>query len=264
MLHASDLQRFYLSVGIWSFWLLVWGLTFFYFFRIRMKQDEKDAINAGHDKSGSVILSSRIREWYFDKIRPFEEFFIARRMTPNHLTICGFCFSLAAAYFYHIGWIGFAGWMVVSSGTFDIFDGLVARKTNQVTKSGAFFDSVLDRYAEMIVYMGILSHALRTHNTALLWTVVFATMGAQMVSYTRARAEAVGVTGKVGIMQRPERYVFLGFGSFFSSYLNGLFGLWIKSQHYIFFGVVAFIALMSNITAYRRLQTGFQALKEAH
>jgi len=162
---------------------------------------------------------------------------------------------------YHFQLIASAGWMVLVAGTFDILDGAIARKTGQNSKSGAYFDSVLDRYAEMVVYAGILSYYLQK-GSWLLWMVVLAMVGAQMVSYTRAKAENAGVESKRGIMQRPERFVYLGFGSILSSYFNAGLALWLPQEQYLLAATIIFIGVMSNITAWQRFRSAFLQLKK--
>lgn len=263
MLDAPVADRFYLGTGIFFIFVFM-SLFSIFWFVYRVKRSAKDEINRHHHTDESAILNFALREWYYEKIRAFEEYFIEHRVTPNQLTLMGFLISLAAALFFHFGLIGAAGWMVLASGTFDIFDGVVARRTNQSSKYGSYFDSVLDRYAEMIVWAGILSYYLRNPNVmsdVMVWVVFAAMVGSQMVSYTRAKSENSGVFAKVGIMQRPERFVYLGFGALFSSQLNAAFAPWVSQRQWLFAGVVVFIAVMSNLTAIRRLRYTLAALK---
>lgn len=263
MLDAPVPYRFYLGMGVFLSFLVTSFISIFWFV-FRVKRSAKDEINRHHHTDESAILNLAIREWYYEKIRAFEEYFILHKVTPNQLTLFGFFISLAAGFLFHLGLIGAAGWMVLASGTFDIFDGVVARRTNQSTKYGSYFDSVLDRYAEMIVWGGILSYYLQNQSGfsgVMIWVVFAAMVGAQMVSYTRAKSENSGVFAKVGIMQRPERFVYLGFGALFSSQLNAGLSPWISQRQWIFAGVVIFISLMSNLTAIRRLQYTLAALK---
>ena len=262
MLDFEPSQRLIWGFGIFGLFVFQ-AISSIALFLYGVNRAQKDLISEHHVPEGSAILSSHHREWYFEKIRPFEDFFIRHNFTPNMLTCFGFVLSVLAAAFYHFHWIGAAGWIVLVAGTFDILDGTVARRTNRMSRSGAFFDSVLDRYAEMIIYMGLMSHYIQMQNFPMMWVVVGAIIGAQMVSYTRARAENAGVTGKVGIMQRPERFVYLGFGSLFSSHLNAAFSPWLQQKQYLLATTIMFIALMSNLTAARRFRSAFEELKKA-
>ena len=124
-------------------------------------------------------------------------------LTPNSLTIVGFlgtCIAAAAAAAQL--WV-LAGFLVIAFGIFDLFDGALARATNQASKFGAFLDSTLDRTGENLVYVGIaVGCAMRGYT----WGVALAALAmatASVVTYTRARAEAVGLHGEVGIAPRP-------------------------------------------------------------
>jgi CDP-diacylglycerol--glycerol-3-phosphate 3-phosphatidyltransferase len=255
-------NRYLWGWGIF-FLFLAQGLISILWYAYKVKREVKDLINQNHDKTGSPILSETLREWYFEKLRAFEDFFIRHRFTPNMLTCIGFSFSILAASLFHFKWVGAGGWFVLVAGTFDILDGTVARKTNNCSPSGSYFDSVLDRYAEMIVYAGLLSYYLQSTQRWMIWVVLLAMVGAQMVSYTRAKAESVGVQAKVGIMQRPERFVFLGFGAFFSSHLNAALSPWIPQGQYLLMATVLFITFMTNLTAIRRFRFAFLHLKGA-
>src|SRR3972149_3600412 len=101
-----------------------------------------------------------------------------------------------------------AGWILVTSGTLDVVDGAIARKGGAASRRGAFIDSVVDRYGECAGFAGL---ALR--GDWAFWVVLATIFGSLMVSYTRARAEGLGVECRVGLMQRAERYVVLGGGS---------------------------------------------------
>jgi CDP-diacylglycerol--glycerol-3-phosphate 3-phosphatidyltransferase len=149
---------------------------------------------------------------------------------------------------YHLDHVRWAGALVLVGGIWDIFDGQVARASGMASKFGSFYDSTLDRISEIVVYMGLLS-LYNNYGAALadVWMiyVIFAAMGGSlMVSYTRARAEGLGVDCTVGLMQRPERVVLLGVGSlFFGLDFNGAV---LKS-------VIILVAVLTNMTAIQRI-----------
>ena len=265
MLSAPADERFLLGLLVILLTLPVTLLSVAFYFR-KVSRRTKDLINAGHYTGGSAILSGAMRGWYYDKLRPFEEFFLKIRISPNVLTTIGFALSMVAAAFFHFGWIGPGGWMVLVSGTFDIFDGAVARKSRKITTSGAFFDSVLDRLGDMAVHIGLLSYYMqpgRTSLTWMFWVVLAGMISANLVSYTRAKAESYGVKGDVGIMQRPERFVFLGFGGVFSSHIHAMLAPLTPQNHAIFAGAIIFVTFLSILTAFKRFQVVFRVLKRS-
>jgi len=148
---------------------------------------------------------------------------------PNHLTVLGFVLSLAAGLSFALGSFRLAALITIASGLCDILDGQLARRTGTISRFGAFFDSTLDRVADAFVLMGIagyfaiqlvdmtmnpsrvlanLQHGLEPITYAVLALVaMLAMVGSFMVSYTRARAEGLGLECKVGWFERPERMV---------------------------------------------------------
>jgi CDP-diacylglycerol--glycerol-3-phosphate 3-phosphatidyltransferase len=133
-------------------------------------------------------------------------------LTPNALTIIGFagtCAAAAAAA--GQAWI-LAGILVLAFGIFDLFDGALARATGTASAFGAFLDSTLDRLGENIVYVGIVAGAASLGSELVAGLAGLAMATASVVTYTRARAEAVGLHGEVGIAPRPERLVVLSAG----------------------------------------------------
>ena len=110
----------------------------------------------------------------------------------------------------------YAGLVIIGAGVFDMVDGRVARATNQVTVFGAFFDSVIDRYSDVALFFGLLVYYARANRFFYIGLVAFVMVSSVMVSYTRARAEALGVECKVGIASRAVRVVILSAGLLFA------------------------------------------------
>src|SRR5688572_33025132 len=129
------------------------------------------------------------------------------RIHPNILTFIGLLINIVAAVMLAAGQFRGAGYVIIGAGIFDMVDGRVARETNRVTKFGGFFDSVLDRYSDLALLMGLLVYygSISRPFYVVLTAVVMA--GSVMVSYTRSRAENTIPTCKVGFMERPERIV---------------------------------------------------------
>jgi len=137
------------------------------------------------------------------------------RIHPNVLTFIGLVINVVAAWMLAMGQFRWGGAVIIGAGLFDMVDGRVARETNRVTRFGGFFDSVLDRYSDlgllvgMLVWYGSINRPFYVVLTALAMT------GCVMVSYTRARAENSIPTCKVGFMERPERVVLMIIGALF-------------------------------------------------
>jgi CDP-diacylglycerol---glycerol-3-phosphate 3-phosphatidyltransferase len=173
------------------------------------------------------FISQRNRERYFKIVGPVADLFARSGIHPNILSIAGLLLSIAAGLIYCHGSFFWAAWVVVLAGVCDTLDGTIARQTNKKSDFGAFFDSTLDRYSDMFIFIGLAYYfaggrpflmPLQTGSSSELspWTVtaiIFAIVGSFMVSYTRARAEALGIECKAGIMQRPERITLLVIGS---------------------------------------------------
>jgi CDP-diacylglycerol--glycerol-3-phosphate 3-phosphatidyltransferase len=138
------------------------------------------------------------------------------RINPNMLTFMGLLMNIGCAVLYGYGMFFKAGLLMILANIFDMFDGQVARLRGRVTRFGAFFDSVIDRYSDVIVYVGIMiyyARATENHSTLLVALTGLALVGSVMVSYSRARAESLDIACKVGFLERPERVVLLIIGS---------------------------------------------------
>ena len=202
---------------------------------------------------GSRLLSSRVRAWYFSNLDPFEELLVRRRVRPIALTYLQVVGSILCAWAYARGLVFSAGVLVLFSGTLDILDGKVARHINGDSPRGAFLDSVMDRYAEFFTFVGLMMFFGAGWR---IWMVLLAILGGFMVSYTRARAEGLGVRCEIGWLQRPERFVLLGFGSIFSSIAVHLLGI----GHALLVLTVTLLAVLSNVTAVQRITYVSRAL----
>jgi CDP-diacylglycerol--glycerol-3-phosphate 3-phosphatidyltransferase len=137
------------------------------------------------------------------------------KIHPNVLTFIGLLINIAAAALFARGLFVWAGLVVIGAGLFDMVDGRVARETNQVTRFGGFFDSVLDRYSDLALLIGLLVWYGSINRPFYVVLTAIVMMGSVMVSYTRARAENTIPSCKVGFMERPERIVLLIIGALF-------------------------------------------------
>ncbi len=143
-------------------------------------------------------------------VEPTADFFIRLGLTPNMMAMLGLALNALGALLVALGQVPLGGLLVLIGGPFDGIDGAMARRLGQPTKFGAFVDSVTDRWSEMLIFMGLLYYYLTTGDP-LAWLycllVFLATMGSVMVSYTKARAEALGFDCNVGVLTRMERYL---------------------------------------------------------
>jgi CDP-diacylglycerol---glycerol-3-phosphate 3-phosphatidyltransferase len=134
------------------------------------------------------------------------------RVNPNILTFTGVVISFWAAWNFGYGEFWRGALIIILAGLFDMLDGEVARHTQSVTRFGAFYDSVIDRYSDIILLQGLMVYYAREQRLGYVVLVGVVFMGAVMTSYTRARAESLIPTCKVGFMERPERIVLLIIG----------------------------------------------------
>ena len=145
------------------------------------------------------------------------------RISPNALTFIGLVINIAAAFLFgHANAANgdrmffFAGLVIFGAGIFDMVDGRVARRINKVTVFGSFFDSVIDRYSDVVLFFGLLVYYGRINRFRYVVLAAFVMVTSLMVSYTRARAESLIGQCKVGFMERPERIVLILLGALFN------------------------------------------------
>lgn len=168
------------------------------------------------------------------------------KIHPNVLTFIGLLINVFAAVLLARGEFFQGGLVIIGAGLFDMVDGRVARHTNQVTRFGAFFDSVLDRYSDLGLLMGLLVYYANIDRFFYVVLTAVVMTGSVMVSYSRARAENLIPTCKVGFAERPERVVLLIIGALFDRMAPVL---WV-------------IAILSNLTVIHRMMYTFQQAKQ--
>jgi CDP-diacylglycerol--glycerol-3-phosphate 3-phosphatidyltransferase len=133
-------------------------------------------------------------------------------VSPNTLTIIGFILSAMAAVLVARGLFIAAGVTILVAGLFDMLDGALARKTNRTTRFGAFLDSLLDRLSEGLLFLAIIFNFAKTGQTNYILIGAATLLVTQLVSYSRARAEAIGIECEVGFFTRAERVIVLAIG----------------------------------------------------
>ena len=161
------------------------------------------------------MISAKIGHKLDPYIYTVAKHLLGKNVNPNLLTFSGFVLNAGAAFLLATGYLRWGGFTVLGAGLCDLLDGAMARNQGRTTQFGAFFDSVMDRYSDMVVLLGILLfYALRgSTRTVVLTSVVL--IGTALVPYARARAERVIKQCTVGLMERPERIVLLAVGAIF-------------------------------------------------
>src|SRR5579862_319924 len=180
--------------------------------------------------------------WLLDKIVGG---IAATNINPNVLTAFGLFVNFWAAVLFATGMFRSAAAVLFFAAFLDMLDGQVARREGRVTAFGAFFDSTLDRYSDMALYMGLLVYYAVNDRSSYVILAAVATAGSVMVSYSRARAESQIPTCKVGFMERPERLVLLIMGGTFDRMAPAL---WV-------------ISVVSTITVIHRIVYTWQETK---
>ncbi len=213
------------------------------------------------DKGETVFLGRFFMEyWFWLVVNPIQRIFVNAKLSPDIITITSLFFGIGAGVAFHFGWFALAGWLIFAGGTCDILDGAVARALKTTRKSGAFLDSNIDRFTEIFTFAGLASYY---NGTPVAYLVYFAIAGSLMVSYTRARSEALQIDCKVGNMQRAERIVYTGFGAVLSPIVAT--AIEPNNPHPIYYLMVIalfIIAVFSNTTAIRRFFFTLSKLRE--
>jgi len=170
------------------------------------------------------------------------------RVHPNTLSTIGFLITCSSGFFFHSHHVRTAGILILLGGIFDLFDGTVARRTGLASPFGAFYDSTLDRLSEIAVYLGLLSlyndYRLELGDVGTIYAIMLAMAGSLMISYTRARAEALDINCTVGLMQRAERVILIGLAALaFGEDGNGI----------VLKVVIYVLAVLTNLTVIQRI-----------
>jgi len=193
------------------------------------------------------MVTNWARKWGATVIQPIALFLARLGLTPNTITVLGFLMTAAVAVVLATGRTQLAGVLLIGTLAFDAVDGTLARLMGTTSRFGAFLDSTLDRWAEVVLYGALVWLFLENgqNNGVLLATAAMAT--SLMVSYTRARAEGVGFQCKEGLLTRFERMVILIAGLIFNQVIWAL----------------AIIAILAGLTAVQRIWVTWQAARTA-
>lgn len=216
-------------------------------------------------------------------LQPLVNGLVKAGVSPNAITTTGLLLNVAATVIFITGaefgsrgdldYVGWGGFVILFAGLFDMLDGQVARTSKKASRFGALYDSVLDRYSELIMFLGICYYLVAQSYFMSSIIAFLAMIGSIMVSYVRARAEGLGIPCSVGLMQRPERIVVVGTSALVcgiaSNYIGGDFKLDISFLPFHVFETITIfsipmllVALLANYTAIDRLKHCYRIMQE--
>ncbi|MCD6091024.1 MAG: CDP-alcohol phosphatidyltransferase family protein [Bacteroidales bacterium] len=224
-------------------------------------------------KNNILGLWNKIKTNAYKALTPIIWLLKKTGITPNGLTTIGYLITIISSVVLIVGaefgdrsdfrYITWFGAITLFGGLFDMLDGQLARSTNKMSKFGALYDSTLDRYGEMTMFLGICYYLISNHFFLSSLFAFIAMIGSIMVSYIRARSEALGVDCSVGLMQRPERILTIGITAILYgviTYFTGQFKMSVEWLPFplienisIFTFPIFIMAILTNITAIQRL-----------
>lgn len=194
--------------------------------------------------SSRRLLPQSLQDRFIRLLSPLVTLFSKWGLSPNSLTAAGVMITSIGAAAFFLGFIRLAGIIILLGGLCDTIDGLLARTTGKASRFGALLDSSVDRYAEFIMFFGIAAYFFYIDDYGTAAGTFLALCGSFMVSYSRARAESLGLEIRVGLMQRPERIVLIGLGAII--HINAFkFAIWL-------------VAFFANFTALQRIRSAYK------
>jgi CDP-diacylglycerol--glycerol-3-phosphate 3-phosphatidyltransferase len=193
------------------------------------------------------LLPQNLQNRFLELLNPLVNTLSRWGIHPNAFTLAGFISTLAAAAALFSGHLRIGGLLILAGGLCDCIDGNLARSVGKASRFGALFDSTVDRYSEFAMFLGILAFCIARHDGLTAVAAFWALCGSILVSYTRARAESLGFEAQAGLMQRPERIVFVGVGALIHP-VALKFAIWM-------------VAILANLTALQRLRHAHQQNK---
>ena len=194
------------------------------------------------DKKRPASFSDWVRTWDKRFLAPIATALGRAGLTPNMLTLMGLALVLVTAVVLALGYTTWGGVLFLLAGAFDALDGTLARLTNRKTRFGAFLDSTCDRYADAAILFGVMVPFLRAGQQTEVILAFVAIIGSVLISYTRARAEGLGLECKVGLLTRLERFLIIAVALILGSFMPVVvtLALWL-------------LAVLTNLTALQRV-----------
>jgi phosphatidylglycerophosphate synthase len=226
---------------------LVWGVP---------REYEKDA------RGRTALVGYHLRVYFFWVINPLWRVLLASGLSANAVTGLAATLGVGAAIAAAFGRFALAGWLFIFSGILDAMDGRLARARNQVSPTGAAIDSILDRYIDSLMLVGL---GLYYRNTWVVVAVFLALVGTSVVPYVRAKSEALGFPIRDGLMQRTERIMYLGSAVALSPIFEALFFPDDRRpMHWLAVAGIVFLSVTSNATALSRFRRLVLAIAAGH
>ena len=190
------------------------------------------------------LIPVSLQNGFVNLLTPLIKILTRWGINPNSFTLAGLIITSMAAVAFIMGYLRLGGFLILLGGLCDTIDGSLARFANKATHFGAMFDSAVDRYSEFVMFFGMVVYFVMLKDYPTSVVAFFALCGSIMVSYSRARAESLGFDSRVGIMQRPERIVFLGLGALINPGVLK-FAIWL-------------VAIFANFTAFQRIRHAYK------
>lgn len=199
---------------------------------------------------GTRLLGVWLMEYGYWVFEGIGNFFIRIKIGPDFLTALSLLISVASAAALYKGWFGLGGWLMVAAALFDVFDGMVARATGVASDAGEYFDSIVDRYCELVTFVAVMGYYF-PFQPLVAMVVGLAMIASVMITFNRAKGEAHGVTGvPSGLMRRHERLLYIGVGTAASP----IAAIWLEpgASRPVYHAAIAaytLVAVLGNITA---------------
>jgi CDP-diacylglycerol---glycerol-3-phosphate 3-phosphatidyltransferase len=191
-----------------------------------------------------AVWMRSVKLGFREAVQPLAAGLARAGIQANWITYAGFLLNIAVAIVVAQGWLAVGGALFLVVNALDFLDGAVARAAGTAGAFGAFLDSVLDRYSEAVVFVGLIVYYARQDDQLAMIMSALALSGSFMVSYCRARAEGLGMDCEVGLLQRPERIVVLGIGLMLGEIVHPM----------LLVAVLVALALLTNFTAAQRMR----------
>jgi CDP-diacylglycerol--glycerol-3-phosphate 3-phosphatidyltransferase len=190
------------------------------------------------------LIPESIQNRFMILLTPIIKILKKRGIHPNGFTLAGVIITSMAAVAFVMGHLRAGGVLILAGGLCDSIDGNLARSSGKANRFGALFDSAIDRYSEFLMFFGIAAYFITLNDHPTTVVTFLALCGSIMVSYNRARAESLGFESKAGLMQRPERIIFLGTGALIHPLVFKL--------------TIWFVAIFANLTALQRIRNAYK------
>ncbi len=234
-------------IGVFAIWLIGLGV-----YAIRCAVKGRYRSGRVDQMGGTRLLSSWLMEYGYWMIQGIASGFIRLRVSPDVLTLSSLFLALASAAALFLGRFGLGGWLMIAAALFDLFDGMVARATGVASEAGEFLDSIVDRYCELATFVALMGYYF-PHQPLVAALVGLAMIGSIMITFNRAKGEALGITGvPSGLMRRHERLLYLGVGTAVSP----IPAVWLEAGvarpvFHVAIAAFTLVAVLGNITAVR-------------